>query len=104
MTISQHHALPTAVASGPPATPTVTLLAAEACHLCEDAHTELLDRVARGQVILDLVSLDSPQGQALVAHHRPALFPLVLIDGHLFSAGRLPRRKLDRLLAAPKAR
>jgi hypothetical protein len=29
------------------------------------------------------------------------MFPLVLVDGAFFSAGRLPRRKLARLLTQP---
>jgi len=31
--------------------------------------------------------------------HRAPMYPLVLLDGVLFSSGRLPRRKLARLLA-----
>lgn len=85
------------------ALPTVTLLTTEACHLCEDALSELRYRAAQGQLSLDQVDAESPQGQKLLARHRPAMFPLVLLDGAFFSAGRLPRRKLDRALAAPKA-
>ena len=36
----------------------------------------------------------------LVAEHRPPLSPLVLVDGAYFSAGRLPRKKLAKLLTA----
>lgn len=91
----------------PPQTPTeddsrlprVTLLTSSSCHLCEDAHSELLDRVATGQLGLEVVAVASPRGRALMAHHRPSLFPLVLVDGEYLSAGRLPRRKLDHILA-----
>jgi hypothetical protein len=48
---------------------------------------------------VDRVEADSAAGQALVGAHRPAMFPLVLVDGAFFSAGRLPRRKLRALLA-----
>jgi glutaredoxin 2 len=48
---------------------------------------------------LDIVSVGSAYGKALQAAHRPAMFPLVLIDGKRFSVGRLPRRKLDRALS-----
>ena len=85
------------------ASPMVTLVTAEACHLCEDAHTELLNRATQGQLLLDQVDAESPQGQKLLHQHRPAMFPLVLLDGAFLSAGRLPRRKLDRALAARKA-
>ena len=90
-------------AAGPGAEPaqrTVTLVSTDACHLCEDAHRELLHRSIHGQVTLRQVAADSPEGQAMLGHHRPALFSLVLLDGAFFSAGRLPRRKLDRALAA----
>jgi len=33
-----------------------------------------------------------------VAVHRPAMNPLVLVDGAFFSSGRLPRKKLITLL------
>lgn len=85
------------------ALPTVTLLTTEACHLCEDANAELLQRVVRGHIVLEHVTAGSAGGQALLARHRPAMFPLVLLNGAFFSAGRLPRRKLDRALASPKA-
>lgn len=85
------------------ASPMVTLVTAEACNLCEDAHTELLNRATQGQLLLDQVDAESPQGQKLLHQHRPAMFPLVLLDGAFLSAGRLPRRKLDRALAARKA-
>ena len=95
---------PPATAEGAaPILPTVTLLTTEACHLCDDAHSELLTRVSRGQVSLHLVAAASALGRTLLASHRPAMFPLVLLDGQFFSAGRLPRRKLDRALASPKA-
>lgn len=83
------------------ASPMVTLVTAEACHLCEDAHTELLEprdpRAATAR----------PGGRRITAGPgstntaRPC--SLVLLDGAFLSAGRLPRRKLDRALAARKA-
>jgi len=39
-----------------------------------------------------------PEGMLLVQRHRPAMPPAVLIDGTLFSVGRLPRKKLRKLL------
>ena len=55
------------------ASPMVTLVTAEACHLCEDAHTELLNRATQGQLLLDQVDAESPQGQKLLHQHRPAM-------------------------------
>ena len=77
----------------------VTVVHAPACHLCDDA-VEALGRVAaRFPLRVDVVEIESTEGRRLVAEHRPAMNPLVLVDGARFSAGRLPRRKLERLLA-----
>lgn len=85
-------------------TPKVTLLVTTGCQYCEDARNELASRADRAELDLEVVSLASEQGEALQATHRPAMFPLVLIDGERFSVGRLPRRKLDRALAKRTAR
>lgn len=78
---------------------TITVVHTPACHFCADAH-EALDEVAREfSVQVELVPGDSDAGQALLQEHRPALFPLVLVDGAYFSQGRLPRRKLRSRLA-----
>ena len=83
--------------------PTVTLLVTTGCHYCEDARGELAARADLGDLELHVVSIDSEQGRALQATHRPSMFPLVLVDGQPFSIGRLPRRKLDQALARSKA-
>jgi Glutaredoxin-like domain (DUF836) len=83
--------------------PTVTLLVTTGCHYCEDARGELAARADLGELELNVVSIDSEQGRALQATHRPSMFPLVLVDGKPFSVGRLPRRKLDRALARSEA-
>ena len=81
----------------------VTLVHAEACHFCTDAG-EALEELARS-FTLDIRSVpaNSDEGRALVAQHRPAMSPLVLLDGAFFSHGRLPRKKLTRLLEARAA-
>lgn len=77
----------------------VTVVTARGCHLCEDAAQALaaLGRVC--PLAVQEVAAHSPAGQALVLEHGTGLFPLVLVDGAFFSAGRLPRRKLARRLA-----
>jgi hypothetical protein len=45
------------------------------------------------------VQAESQAGRVLLHQHGSGMFPLVLVDGAFFSAGRLPRRKLGRLLA-----
>lgn len=84
--------------------PEVILLVTTGCQYCEDARAELTARADRGELVLDVVSAESASGRMLQTTHRPAMFPLVLLDGERFSVGRLPRRKLDRTLARRAAR
>lgn len=81
-----------------PAIASVVVVTAPACHLCDDALLRL--RAAAGPARLDVrvVELESPEGRALVAQHRPPMSPLVLVDGVFFSSGRLPQRKVDALV------
>jgi hypothetical protein len=74
--------------------PRVDLVTSPACHFCEDAHDVLARLAADGVITLNEAQADSSRGATLIGVHRPALFPLVLVDGAFFSAGRLPRRKL----------
>jgi glutaredoxin len=77
----------------------VTVVTAPACHFCDDAQAALAELAIAHPLEVRLVDADSADGQALVARYRAGMFPLVLVDGAFFSAGRLPRRKLARLLA-----
>ncbi|WP_432831335.1 hypothetical protein [Dactylosporangium sp. CA-092794] len=79
---------------------TVTLVHTPACHFCADAEQALAELAERMPLRVELVAASSDAGAVLVAEHRPAMFPLVLLDGEYFSAGRLPRRKLAARLAA----
>lgn len=81
----------------------VVVVTSPACHLCEDAVT-VLEQLDPDQLVLTVVQAVSPDGRRLVERHRPAMFPLVIVDDDFFSAGRVPRRKLDKLLAATEAR
>ena len=80
----------------PPAA--VTLVHSEACHFCDDALEALRSLADEFALELSVVPIDSAVGSTLVAVHRPAMNPLVLVDGQFFSSGRLPRKKLVRLL------
>jgi len=83
--------------TAPPAVP-VTLVHSAACHFCDDARSAL-EAIARDFALkVTEIDLESADGAALVTLHRPAMNPLVLVDGEYFSAGRLPRRKLVKLL------
>jgi hypothetical protein len=81
----------------------VTLVHSAACHFCDDAQEALRELALDHPIHLTVVPIDSPQGRTLVAAHRPAMNPLVLVDGAFFSAGRFPRRKFLRLLLAGRA-
>lgn len=76
----------------------ITLVHSPACHFCDDARRALADLAQEYPITVDLVDARDPQGQQLVARHRAPMYPLILVDGAFFSSGRLPRRKLRRLL------
>lgn len=78
----------------------ITVVESEGCHYCTDAHDVLEEFSATYPLQVSTVPLTSDMGRALVQRHRPALSPLVLVDGEFFSQGRLPRRKLAKLLAS----
>jgi Glutaredoxin-like domain (DUF836) len=76
----------------------VVVVRAPACHLCEDAIETLREIATMYPLEVRVVDFGSEEGQAIVGRHRPALSPAVMIDGRLFSSGRLPRKKLVRML------
>lgn len=81
----------------------VILVRTPACHFCHDAEDALAALGASYALSVTIVEADSSEGRALLAEHRPPLAPLVLVDGVYFSAGRLPRRKLEKLLRTRSA-
>ncbi len=86
----------------PPGTtgPALTLVTAPGCHFCDDAHRHLQRLIAQGAALqLRVVEATSAEGRSLLAEHRPAMNPLLVVNGSYFSAGRLPRRKLEALLS-----
>lgn len=76
----------------------ITVVHSPACHFCDDAQAVLAELGGEFPLTVDLVSATSPSGARLVHEHRAPMYPLVLVDGVFFSFGRLPRRKLRRLL------
>lgn len=81
----------------------VTLVHSPACHFCDEAQEVLAELGGDFAFELSVVPLESAVGATLVAVHRPAMYPLVLVDGAFFSSGRLPRKKLTRFLEARRA-
>lgn len=85
---------------GPPHVPVhVTVVESPSCHYCADAH-EVLQQLAGCGHALEVETLDvrDPAGEDLMRRHGASMSPLVVVDGAFFSQGRLPRRKLARLL------
>ncbi len=80
--------------------PVITVVHAEGCHFCDDARAVLAGLGREYPLRVELVDAASPAGAELVRAHRAPMFPLVLVDGEFFSYGRLPVRKLRRLLEA----
>lgn len=75
----------------------VTVVTSAGCHLCEEALEELAHR--GDELTVTVAAADTERGRQLVQRHLPVMFPLVLVDGVFLSTGRLPRRKLDKVLA-----
>ncbi len=82
----------------------VTLVHSPACHFCDDAAEVLRELAGEYAIDVSVVEIDSALGATLVAVHRPAMNPLVVVDGVFFSSGRLPRKKLVKLLESRGAR
>lgn len=72
----------------------VVVVTSPACHLCEDALEGLAELASEFQLSVREVALESYEGAALFERFRPPMPPAVIVDGQLFSAGRLPRKKL----------
>ncbi len=77
----------------------VTIVTARGCHHCEDAGQALAEFSRFYPLTVEEFAAYSPAGEAMALEYGTGIFPLVLVDGAFFSAGRLPRNKLARLLA-----
>ncbi len=76
----------------------ITVVESEACHFCDDAHRSLGQLAGSYPLTVERIDVRTVAGQRLMAAHRASMSPLVLVDGEFFSHGRLPRRKLGKLL------
>jgi Glutaredoxin-like domain (DUF836) len=68
------------------------------CHLCEDALDGLAELAKEFPLEVREIPLESNEGAALFERFRPPMPAAVILDGMLFSSGRLPRKKLRRRL------
>jgi len=77
----------------------VLVVSSPACHFCEGA-IEVLGSLSREfPLVVKVVDIRSEEGNEITRAHRFALSPGVLVDGEFFSSGRLPEKKLRRLLS-----
>jgi hypothetical protein len=86
--------------STPLDTAAITVVHSPACHFCDDARAVLADLATEFPLTVELVDCAEPRGAALIREYRAGMYPLVLVDGGFFSAGRLPRKKLRAQLTA----
>jgi glutaredoxin len=77
----------------------IVVVSSPGCHFCADADTALTEIAVDYPLAVTHLDAESARGAALVRAAGAPLFPLVLVDGQVFSWGRLPRRKLRRVLA-----
>ena len=82
----------------------VTVLTQPACSMCDFAK-QVLTRVGLDYP-LDIreIQLDSPTGRTLATEHAVLFAPGILVDGELFSYGRLSEKKLRRHMAGTATR
>ncbi len=78
----------------------ITVVESDGCHFCADAADALAGLAASFPLRVRTVDARSETGSELMRRHRAAMSPLVLLDDAYFSSGRLPRRKLEKALAA----
>ena len=76
----------------------VTVVDSESCHFCGHAHQVLEELALAYPLSVRAFDVRGDEGGQLMRRHRAAMSPLVLVDGVFFSQGRLPRRKLTKLL------
>ncbi len=76
----------------------VLVLTSVGCHLCEDAKEGLTELASEYPMEIREVDLASAEGASLAERYHPPLPPAVIVNDNLFSSGRLPRRKMRKML------
>ena len=78
---------------------TITLLTQPSCTSCEHAKEVLARLTQEFPLQINEIGLATEEGLALAARHGVVFAPGVLVDGDMFSYGRLPEKKLRRYLS-----
>lgn len=81
-----------------PAPLKVTYVTAPVCHLCDHGRQVLAELGEHLPLDVAEIDLDSAEGRRLLATHRFAFPPAVIVDDTLIAHGRLSARRLARLL------
>ncbi len=76
----------------------VVVVTSPACHLCQDAKEALAELGGDYPLEVREVDVASAEGEGILERLRPPMQPAVLVNGRLFSSGRLPRKKLRKML------
>lgn len=77
----------------------ITLLTQPSCSSCDRAKEILSRLVLEFPLTVQEVGLDTDEGESLAIKHAVMFAPGVLIDGEMFSYGRLSENKLRKRLA-----
>jgi hypothetical protein len=76
----------------------IVLITAPDCHFCTDGKAVLARLAAHYPLTVREIAWSSADGQALVARHGILFPPGLLIEDEFVGFGRVPERKLRRLL------
>lgn len=78
----------------------VQLLTASWCSSCQ-RDQDVWQRICASRgLVLEIIDLESPAGEALTAQHHLKIMPAVLIDGHPRAVGVQTEAEAEALLAA----
>ncbi len=76
----------------------ITLLTQPSCSMCTHAKSVLHRLKQEYRLSIQELDLTSPDGQQLASRAGVMFAPGLLLDGQMFSFGRVPERKLRRAL------
>ena len=76
----------------------IVVVTSPGCHLCVSALAEIEELATEFPLNLRTVEIGSPEGADILRAHRPPAPPVFLVDGQFLGFGRLPVRKLRKLL------
>ena len=78
---------------------TITILTQSSCAFCEQAKGTLSRLALEYPLQFREISLETVEGLELAAQYGVIFAPGILVDGEMFSYGRLPEKRLRRLLS-----